>query len=74
MTTMREAMLGEAKTKTKSPVDAAFYKYFDRIQVPLFDLPKISKDIEMVLADVEDSEGDVDLDTEMQKLVKKWSR
>jgi len=64
----------EARGKKNDPVSAMFYKYFDRIQVPLFDIAKIYKEIEGAMADAEDSDGGVDIDSEMKKIVQKWRR
>lgn len=54
--------------KADKKVNATFYKYFDEIQIDLFSIPKVYKDIEKILAD-----GD-DVDGEMKKLVKKYAR
>lgn len=57
--------LDEARGK-KYPVSAAFYKYFEGIQVPLMQIAAIYRDIKAAI------ESGKDLDEVMPPLVKKW--
>jgi hypothetical protein len=60
--------VSEAKgaTKKMSPVEVAFYKWFDRKPVPMLDIPKIYKEIEAAI------KSGADLDKVMPDLVKKY--
>jgi len=63
---MEDAPLEEKKSDPR--VSKLFYKYFERIQIDLFAIPKVYKDIEQVLA----SGGDED--KQMKDLVRKYSK
>jgi hypothetical protein len=58
--------------KKRTPIEQTFYTYFNYVSVRLFDVPKIHKDIERLLAEVDKSTDAQAFDATMKKLVEKW--
>ena len=61
-------LLMKKATRKKEPWEEAYYKWFDGVSIGIFDMGKVAKEIQALIA------AKANLDVEMPKLVKKYGK